>query len=365
MYSAFKFQEVKDFCEKIFSCYGFNEEESRTITDVLLRADLWGIESHGMQRMIRYHREITSGMVSVSAVPEIVHETPVSAVIDAGKCIGQTVGVRGMRMAIEKAKKSGVGMVTVRNSNHYGIAGYYADMAIQEDLMGISMTNSEAIVVPLFGSHAMLGTNPIAVGFPADPVSFMFDASTSVVTRGKVEVYNKLEKPLPDGWAVDTKGHVTHDANEVLHNIINKLGGGIAPLGGTSEMYGGHKGYGFGILAEICTAILSSGVTSNYVATKPGENNIAHFFMAVDYGIFGDKGSIKASFSKFLRELRESPKSEGQSRIYTHGEKEHESTLEKLEKGIPIIDKTEAEVRKIAEYHNVPFTLKGVPCEHQ
>ena len=128
-------------------------------------------------------------------------------------------------------------------------------------------------------------------------------------------------------------------------------------------MYAGHKGYGYGILAEICTAILSSGTTSNYVATKPDENNIAHYFMAIDYGIFGDKTSIKANFSKFLRELRESPKSEGHPRIYTHGEKERESTREKLEKGIPVVDKTEAEVRKIAEYHNVPYTLNGVPCK--
>ncbi|MCL2010948.1 MAG: Ldh family oxidoreductase, partial [Synergistaceae bacterium] len=277
MYSFFKYQELKDFCEKIFSCYGFGAEDSHTITDVLLRADLWGIESHGMQRMVRYHGEITSGMVSVDAVPEIVHETPVSAVIDANKSIGQTVGVRAMRVAIEKAKKSSVGMVSVRNSNHFGIAGYYADMAVREDMIGISMTNSEAIAVPVFGRFAMLGTNPIAVGFPADPVNFMYDASTSVVTRGKVEVFNKLEKPLPDGWAVDAKGHVTYNADEVLHNIINKLGGGIAPLGGTSEMLGGHKGYGFAILVDICSGILSSGMTSNYIAVKPGENNIAHY----------------------------------------------------------------------------------------
>ena len=364
MYSVFKYQELKDFCEKIFSCYGFSAQDSHTITDVLLRADLWGIESHGMQRMIRYHREITSGMVSVGAVPEVVHETPVSAVIDANKCIGQTVAVQAMRLTIEKAKKSGVGMVSVRNSNHYGIAGYYADMAVREDMAGISMTNSEAIAVPLFGRHAMLGTNPIAVGFPADPVNFIYDASTSVVTRGKVEVFNKLEKPLPDGWAVDAKGHVTHDASEVLHNIINKLGGGIAPLGGTSEMYGGHKGYGFAAIVDIFTAILSSGMTSNYVATKPGENNICHYFMAIDYGVFGDKNSIKASLSQFLRELRESPKCEGEPRIYTHGEKEYESAREKLEKGIPVIDKTETEIRKIAEHHKVPFTLVGEPCKN-
>ena len=362
MYSLFKYQDLKDFCGKIFECYGFSAEDSQTITDVLLRADLWGIESHGMQRMIRYHGEITSGMVSVEAVPEIVHETPVSAVIDAKKCVGQTVGVRAMRAAIEKAKKSGVGMVSVRNSNHYGIAGYYADMAVKEDLIGISMTNSEAIAVPVFGRHAMLGTNPIAFGFPADPVNFMYDAATSVVTRGKVEIFNKLEKPLPDGWAVNAKGHVTHDAAEVLHNIINQLGGGIAPLGGTSEMYGGHKGYGFATIVDIFCAILSSGMTSNYVATKPGENNIAHYFMAIDYGIFGNKTSIKAHLSQFLRELRESPKCEGQSRIYTHGEKEFESTSAKLEKGIPVVDKTLAEIRKMAEYHNVPFTLEGTPC---
>jgi LDH2 family malate/lactate/ureidoglycolate dehydrogenase len=233
-------------CEGVFQSYGFTSDESKIITDVLLRADLYGIESHGIQRLIRYHNEIGSGLVDVSAKPEIVHETGISAVIDAHKAMGQLAGVQGMKLAIQKAKTSGCGMVTVRNSNHYGIAGYYSGMAVESDLIGVSMTNSEAISVPTFGRQAMIGTNPIALAMPADPIQFYYDAATTVVPRGKLEVYNKNGKPLPDQWALDAEGRPSSNAAEVLHNIIHKLGGGIAPLGGVGELYGGHKGYGVG-----------------------------------------------------------------------------------------------------------------------
>jgi len=292
-------------------------------------------------------------MVKIGAQPVIVYETPVSAVLDADKGMGQVVGVHAMELAIQKAKKAGIGMVSVRNSNHYGIAGYFADMAVREDLMGVCMTNTEAIAVPTFGKKAMLGTSPIAIGLPAGPVNFLFDASTTVVTRGKVEVYNKNEKPLPEGWAVDADGQNSRDAGEVIYNIVKKLNGGIAPLGGSGELHGGHKGYGLGIIVDIFTGILSSGMTSNHVNVIPGQNDIAHFFMAVDYGLFGDKNAIKERFSAFLHELRESPKADGMDRIYIHGEKERESEKQKRIDGIPISAKTIAEMQTIAEFHGI------------
>jgi len=356
-YRLIKTEMVREFSENVFQSYGFNKNESKTITDVILRADLYGIESHGVQRLIRYFNELSTGMADVKAKPEIVHETAISAVIDAHKSMGQLAGVRGMELAIKKAKASGCGMVTVRNSNHYGIAGYYSGMALEHDLLGVSVTNSEAISVPTFGSKAMIGSNPIAISVPADPVPFSFDAATTVVPRGKLEVYNKNGKPLPEQWALDAVGHPGTNASEILNNIIHKLGGGIAPLGGADELHGGHKGYGLGVAVEIFTAIFSGGLTSNYVGVTPGFNGICHYFMALDYGIFGNKKAIKARLSTFLRELRESEKAEGQTRIYTHGEKEKEMITKRLKGEIPVNENTLAEMKKIAEKQKVAWNL--------
>lgn len=167
---------------------------------MLLMADLYGIESHGMQRMVRYHKGIEKGTIHPQAKPEVVFETPVSAVIDGHNGMGQLISIFAMKKAIEKAKTTGIGMVTVRESNHFGIAGYYAKMASDEGLLGMACTNSEAIMVPTFGKKAMLGSNPIAVAMPAEPYPFLFDCSTTVVTRGKLEMYNKMGKELPHGW---------------------------------------------------------------------------------------------------------------------------------------------------------------------
>ena len=201
-YHHVAYKELEKFCVKVFEGYGFGEEDSKKISDVLLYADLCGVESHGIQRLIRYHHEITSGMVNPNAKAEIVFETPLSAVVDGNDGMGQLLGIEAMELAIEKAKKSGFGMITMRNSNHYGVSRYYASMAANEGLIGMSMTNSEAIMVPTFGAEAMLGTNPIAFAMPASPVDFCFDGSTTVVPRGKLEVYVKRGNGIPYGWAL-------------------------------------------------------------------------------------------------------------------------------------------------------------------
>jgi len=356
-YRQIETNKARHFCETLFHSYGFTPDESRTISDVLIRADLFGIESHGVQRLIRYHDEIKSGMVDPKAKTQIVHETGISAVIDANKAMGQLVSFQGMKIAIQKAKVSGCGMVTVRNSNHYGIAGYYTNMAAEEDLIGVCLTNSEAISVPTFGSQAMIGTNPIALAMPADPVIFSYDAATTVVPRGTLEVYIKNGKSLPDEWALDTDGKPSVNTTEVLNNIIHKSGGGIVPLGGVGELHGGHKGYGLGVIVDLFTAVISGGLTSNYVNITPGLNGICHYFMAIDYGVFGDKAAIKANMSKFLRELRESRKAEGQSRIYTHGEKETEMMAKRINGHIPINEKTLEEMKNIAHKQGIAWEL--------
>jgi len=350
LYRRVDYQALHKFCRGVFSGYGFSEEESEQITQVLLEADLSGIESHGIQRLIRYHKEITDGLVKLNAKPEIVFETPLSAVIEGNDAMGQILGIQAMNLAIDKAQKSGFGMVTVRNSNHYGIAGYYARMAAEQGLVGMCMTNTEAIMVPTFGRQAMLGTNPIAFAMPAKPTVYSFDAATTVVPRGKLEVYAKRGSGLPIGWALDENGHDSADADRVLGNIIGKTGGGILPLGGSGEATSGYKGYGFAMLCEIATAIFSGGTTSNYIYKTPGRANIAHCFIALDHGMFGDKQAIEASFSKYLQEIRESAKAEGQERIYIHGEKEAEAHDRILKEGVPLNEKTYEEMRMIGEY---------------
>ena len=358
-YVKWNYEILDKFCRDAFEAFGFTTEESNIIKDVLLMSDLYGIESHGMQRMVRYHKGIEKGTIHPEAKPEIVFETPVSAVVDGHNGMGQLVSAYAMEKAIEKAKKVGVGIVTVRNSNHFGIAGYYAKMACDAGLLGMACTNSEAIMVPTFSRKAMLGSNPIAVAMPAEPYDFFFDCSTTVVTRGKLEMYNKMEKPLPDGWALDKDGKSSNDAPDVLKNIVAKNGGGIMPLGGAEEVTGSHKGYGYGMLCEIFSSILSMGVTSNYCCTSEiqGGTGICHGFMAINPEIFGDANAIRQHLSDFMKELRESPKAEGQERIYTHGEKEIAAMEECRKNGIPVNDNTMREVWELCEYLHMDFAV--------
>lgn len=354
-YVTWSFEALERFCDDVFKAFGFSEEESAQVSDVLLTADLYGIESHGMQRMVRYHKGIEKGQIHLDAKPEVVFETPVSAVVDGHSGMGQLISIYAMSKAIEKAEKAGVGIVSVRNSNHYGIAGYYAQMASNSGLIGFSCTNSEAIMVPTFGRTAMLGSNPIAIAVPADPYPFLFDASTTVVTRGKLEMYNKMGKPLPQGWALDENGAPSDEAPRVLSNIVGKNGGGIMPLGGATEQLGSHKGYGYGMVAEIFSSILSMGVTSDQCCTFPDKTGICHGFMAINPAAFGDPEQIKAHFSEYLEKLRESAKAEGAERIYTHGQKEVLAQEDRRKNGIPVNDGTMVELLDLCSYLNLDF----------
>jgi len=344
----FSYEQLKKFSEDAFCNFGFTKNESEIITDVLLTSDLYGIDSHGMQRLVRYHKSIETGLIQMNKKAEVVFETPVSAVIDGNGGMGQVIGYDAMKLAIKKAKESGFAIVTVRNSNHYGIAGYYANMACREGLIGMSMTNTKAIMVPTFGKKAMLGSNPIAIAMPAEPYNFFFDSSTTVVTRGKLELYKKLEKELPEGWAMAASGKGSSDASEVLSNISSSSGGGILPLGGLEEKSGSHKGYGYGMFCEIFTAILSMGVTSNHTY-EDNKGGICHSFIAINPDIFGDRNQIKANLSAFLEELRQSPKAEGAQRIYTHGEKEYFAYRDRMENGIEIDVNTVTEMVDLCE----------------
>ena len=324
-YQKWSYELLHGFCMDAFEKFGFTEAEANIIQDVLLTADLYGIESHGMQRMVRYHKCIEKGMIHVDAKPEVVFETPVSAVVDGHDGMGQLIGHFAMELAIEKAKKSGVGIVSARNSNHYGIAGYYANMACKEGLIGFSCTNSEAIMVPTFGRKAMIGSNPIACVMPAEPYNFFFDASTTVVTRGKLEMYNKAEKPLPVGWALDKDGRPTTDP-------AAGRAGSLVPIGGA-------KGSGLAIMVDVLCGILSGGpygphLHDLYVMDEP--QGVSHFLGAIDIAHFIEPAAFKSALSAMSREIKALKKADGVEEIFLPGERSGRKAEENAANGIEV-----------------------------
>lgn len=357
-YSRVSSEKARRFCAALFQSYGFTEEDSGLIADVLLAADFAGVESHGIQRLIRYHEEIVSGCVDVAARPQTVFQTALSEVLDARKEMGQLTGVRAMDRAVEKARESGVGIVLARNSNHIGICGYYAERALRHGLIGICMSNTEAIAVPTFGSAGVLGTNPLAFAMNASPHPFLLDISTTVVPRGRVEVYAKNGEPLPEAWAVDAAGEATNDAAAVIDNIVRKAGGGILPLGGAGTAAGGHKGFGLGIIVEILTGVLSGGLTSNWINRVGGETGICNSFIALDCALFGERAAITEKLSAFLQEIRESPKAHGRSRIFIPGEQRAERAARRAAGTIPVSAAVLRELRGLGRSRNVVFDLE-------
>ena len=347
---------LEELCRAAFEKFGFTAKEAAQITDVLLLADMYGIESHGTQRLARYHKNIEKGSVKVGAKPEIVFETPVSAVIDGREGMGQLVGIFATELAIKKATESGIGFVTVRNSNHFGIAGYYTKLACDKGFIGICSTNSESIMVHTGSREALLGSNPLAFAMPAEPYPFWYDAATTVVPRGKLEVYNKKEKPLAHGWATDEAGAVCTDAAHVLDCINAHNGGGILPVGGASEESGSHKGYGYAVISEIFSAILSLGATSNHHVRAPGVGaGSCHSFIVIDPGIFGDRDEIKKNLSAFLAELREAKRADDNTPIYTHGQKEFLAYEKRAKDGIDVNINTVNEIREMCDYLGLDF----------
>jgi L-2-hydroxycarboxylate dehydrogenase (NAD+) len=355
---------LTDFCIRVFRKLGVPEEDARIATDVLVLADRRGIESHGVARLRIYVDGIQSGRMIANPEVKIINETPTTALIDAGAGLAQPVSYRAMRKAIQKAEEVGAGFVTVRNSNHYGIAGYYAMMALESDCIGMSMTNTNMAVVPTFGRNAILGTNPIAVAAPASKERpFVLDMATSTVPRGKLEVYNRKGKPLPRGWATDERGLGTDDASRVLDNMNNRRGGGLLPLGGEGELLSGYKGYGLALWVEIFSGILSGSAygTLVYPTSPDGRalpSNLGHFFGAWRVDAFRPADEFKAAMDDLQRQLKNSPKAEGQNRIYIHGEKEYEKTEMHTREGISLNPKVVEDLKSIARTTGVEYDLE-------
>lgn len=348
-YSYLDDEKLWELTVEVFTRNGYSRPECEDIANVLLASDRMGIESHGVQRMKLYTHSLDIGRIQKGVTWEVIRQTANSAVLDGHDGMGQPVSVAAMQMAMDKAKANGIGIVVVRNSNHYGIAGYYSKMAADQGLLGISMTNTEALVVPTFGRQPMMGTNPIAVSMPATPHPFHLDMATSVVPAGKIEVYAKAGKQLPDGWLMNDDGVGSNAPDDFLRIRATKSKGGIFPIGGEGELNGGHKGYGLSILVELFCGILSGGRTSNEVRVIPSVDKVCHFFMAIDYSIFGDKHEIEERFSRYLEALRQSALADGQSVIYTHGDKAYAHMELVKATGVKVNDKTYEEIVDICQ----------------
>jgi len=226
----------------------------------------------------------------------------------------------------------------VKDSNHFGIAGYYSEMAAKEDMIGIAMTNAAAMGVPTFAREAAFGTNPIAFAAPAlNGKLFSLDMATTTVTRGKVEVYQREGKKLPPGWAVGTDGLVTTDPVKLLDDMLHQRGGGILPLGGEGELHSGYKGYGLGILVDILCAVASGGTFGRAVKDlEITAARVCHFFMAIRLDIFRPAGDFKKDMDSMLKDLNSLTPAEGADRVYYAGQKEHEMEAESEIKGVPL-----------------------------
>lgn len=356
-------EPLTQFCQAVFEKLGVPPGDAAVTTEVLVLADLRGIDSHGVARLRRYYTGLKDGMMLARPKMKIVHETPVSALLDGGAALGQVAGSRGMDLAMEKASKSGLGFVAVRNSNHFGIAGYYAMRALQQDLIGIALTNSDVYVVPTFGKEVMLGTNPISVGVPTlRERPFVLDMSTAVATLGKLEVYSRMGKKIPLGWATDEEGRSCDDPVRVVSNIRSKAGGGILPLGGEGEEGGGHKGYGLDLLVDILSGVLSGSGYLNLLypktaAGKPLPSKVGHFFGALRIDAFRPVEDFKRDMDDLVRRLKNSGKAAGHDRIFIHGEKEFEKEEEFRRNGIPLYFKVYEDLRAIAAEVGVSFLL--------
>ncbi len=356
-------EPLTEFCQKIFEKLGIPPQDALTTSEVLVLADLRGIDSHGVARLRRYYTGLKNGVMVPRPEIKVVHETPVTALIDGGAALGQVAGSRGMKLAIDKALKNGIGFVAVRNSNHYGIAGYYSLQALKHDLIGISLTNSDVYVVPTFSRQVMLGTNPISVTVPTlHEKPFVLDMSTAVATLGKMEVHSRMGKKIPLGWAVDEKGQSCDDPTRVISNIRSKAGGGILPMGGEGEEFGGHKGYGLDLLVDILSGALSGSGYLNLLypktpAGQPLPSLVGHFFGALRVDYFRPLEDFKRDMDDLIRRLKSSGKAEGQNRIFIHGEKEFELEEKYRKNGIPLYYKVYDDLKAIAGEVGVAFTL--------
>ena len=354
---AYHVEDLKNFVARFFSALNVPEIDAFIAADVLVSADLRGINSHGVIRLHSYYGErLMKGKIDPVSPIKIIKESPATLALDGGNGLGQVVAYRAMSRCIEMADEAGLAITTVGNSNHFGIAGYYAMMALPEDMIGISLTNSQPLVAPTFGLPAVLGTNPIAVAVPAgEEKPYVLDMATSIVSIGRITVHQKSGQPIPEGWGINACGELTPDPAEVLD------GGALLPLGGPAELRG-YKGYGLSLLVDLLSGVLAGAAFGKQVGhpSDGGAADVGHFFAAVKIDNFRPVDQFKADMDAYIRALKATPKLPGQDRIFIHGEKEFENAHKYQLEGVPLLAEIIESISEAGNAVGVPFNLKPI-----
>lgn len=346
-----RYEALLAFVDAVFQEIGCPANDAEIAARVLVSADLRGVDSHGVARLTGYLRLRDAGRVNPVPQIRIVHETPSTAVIDGDAGLGLVVAPFAMRVAMDKARIAGTGWVSVKNSNHFGIAGFHAMMALKEDMTGIAMTNASALVAPTFGMERMLGTNPIAVAIPAnEQPPFVADFATTTASNGKLELLQQKSAPAPLGWVLDAEGQDTTDAN------ILKSGGAMLPLGSDRE-HSSHKGYALGSLVDIFSAVFSGAAYGPWAPPFPAyvpmpENapgqGLGHFFGAMRIDAFRPAGEFKSHMDNWISRFRETKPLPDQERVLIPGDPEREMEAERLANGIPVHESVWKTLQEIA-----------------
>lgn len=355
---------ITDFITDAFVGYGVPRKDAEICTDVLLESDKRGIESHGCNRFKPiYIDRIVAGIQNPVTNFEIVKETPCTAVVDGHDGMGQVIGYKAMQMAIDKAKQYGLGMVAVRNSCHYGIAGYYATQATEQGCIGFTGTNARPSVAPTFGVEGMFGTNPLTMGIPSDEeFDFVLDCATSITQNGKIEYYARIGEAVHPGTIIGLDGEsVEGDAGEALKRIRQGTAA-LTALGGIGEELGGYKGYGYAMIIELLSAVLQDGNYGKALNGKDENGNLVpyhlgHFFLAIDTSKFVGEEETRKKTGEILREVRASKKAPGQERIYTAGEKEYLVWKERENSGVPINEAVQKEINEVRDKLGLSYTF--------
>lgn len=343
------------FVKTIFERLGCLPEQAADATDVLLYASRRGVETHGVRNVKPiYYKQIKNGLIHLRPQFKIDYETPVSARVDGDAALGLVGGPWAMRLAMTKAKQSGIGIVAMHNSYHYGAAGYYPWLAVQEGMIGMSMTGrfypggSQYGVLPTFGANGMFSTNPLAISFPTlEEPPFILDMATSTVPFNRIAMMRDNNLNIPLGWGVDSDGNPTTDPGQVRN---------LYPLGGTREQ-GGHKGYGLMTMVSVLCNILSGSWNPLNEGKALGLNNDGHFFVAMRVDLFRPVEEFKRDMDAMIRALHDAPKAAGHDRIYVAGEIEHETEQERLRNGIPLTEFVVNELQEIGAEFGVTLPL--------
>jgi len=344
---------LRDFVTRVLCTAKVSPEDAALTAKVLVLADLRGVDSHGVARLeTLYLGRLLTGIVEPRPEVKVVKQTPLSIVLDGGNGLGPPTGERAMRACVDKARAGGAGFATVRHSNHFGIAGYYAMMALEHDMIGVASTIASRQVVPTHGRELLLGTNPISVAIPAGQERpFILDMATTTVARGKLEIAAREGRTIPAGWAVDRASVTTTDP-------VRGMEGAMLPLGGFGTELGGHKGYGLGLMVEILCGVLAGAAFGRQVpswAEPPRPSNVGHFFGALRVDLFRPLAEFKAAMDECLRTMRGSAPVEGQDRVLVAGDPEFETAGERGRLGVPLAPKVVESLRRVAASTRVPW----------